>query len=159
MVHYTSEMLSNSSWWENYRLSDRTLDADGVSYQAYYSEVGKAHYTSTQSFGSAGKSFILRYADDFICAFRYRDEARRFYQELPKRLGQFHLSVAAEKTGLIRFSRFHPGMQRLIVFLGFETCWMKDANGVARVEQRTARKKLQGVSRLGLFIAVPGFND
>lgn len=29
-----------------------------------------------------------------------------------------------------------------IVFLGFETYWMKDANGVARVEQRTARKKL-----------------
>ena len=90
-----------------------------------------------------GETFILRYADDFICAFRYRDEAKRFYQELPKRLNQFHLSVAAEKTKLIRFSRFHPGMQRQIVFLGFETYWMNDANGNARVEQRTARKKLR----------------
>jgi len=94
-----------------------------------------------------GESFILRYADDFICAFRYRDEAKRFYQELPKRLGQFHLTVAAEKTKLIRFSRFHPGMQRRLVFLGFETYWMKDANGVARVEQRTARKKLHSACR------------
>jgi len=94
-----------------------------------------------------GEAFILRYADDFICAFRYRDEAKRFYQELPKRLGQFHLSVAPEKTHLIRFSRFHPGMKRRIVFLGFETYWMKDSQGVARVEQRTARKKLHSACR------------
>ena len=68
-----------------------------------------------------GDAFILRYADDFICAFRYRDEAERFYDELPKRLNKFNLTVAAEKSGMIRFSRFHPGMQRRISFLGFET--------------------------------------
>jgi RNA-directed DNA polymerase len=94
-----------------------------------------------------GETFILRYADDFICAFRYRDEAKRFYQELPKRLSPFHLSVAVEKTRLIRFSRFHPGMQRRFVFLGFETYWMNDAKGNARVEQRTARKKLHSACR------------
>ena len=94
-----------------------------------------------------GEAFILRYADDFICAFRYRDEAERFYRELPKRLVKFNLSVAPEKTGMIRFSRFHPGMQRRIVFLGFETYWMTDHNGAAKVEQRTARKKLQSACR------------
>jgi hypothetical protein len=44
MVHYTSEMLSSDSWWENDRPNDQTLHTDGMSYQAYYSEVGKAHY-------------------------------------------------------------------------------------------------------------------
>jgi hypothetical protein len=44
MVHYTSEMLEQSPWWEESRPSDNPLYADGVSYQAYYSEVGKAHY-------------------------------------------------------------------------------------------------------------------
>ena len=44
MVHYTSEMLGQSPWWEESRPSDNALYADGVSYQAYYSEVGKAHY-------------------------------------------------------------------------------------------------------------------
>ena len=44
MVHYSSEMLKQGHWWEESRLSDRPLHADGVSYQAYYSEVGKAHY-------------------------------------------------------------------------------------------------------------------
>ena len=55
--------------------------------------------------------------------------------------------MAPEKTKIIRFSRFHAGMQRRIVFLGFETYWMKDANGASRVEQRTARKKLQAACR------------
>ena len=94
-----------------------------------------------------GDAFILRYADDFLCAFRYGEEAERFYQALPDRLSGFNLTVAPEKTKIIRFSRFHPGMQRRIVFLGFETYWMKDANGASRVEQRTARKKLQAACR------------
>lgn len=91
-----------------------------------------------------GKAFILRYADDFICAFQYRDEAERFYNELPKRLGKFNLSVAPDKTAILRFSRFHPGMEKRVVFLGFEIYWKKDGNGVVRVKLRTARKKLQG---------------
>ncbi|MGB9440731.1 MAG: reverse transcriptase domain-containing protein, partial [Desulfobacterales bacterium] len=94
-----------------------------------------------------GDAFILRYADDFICAFRYRDEAERFYHELPKRLNKFNLKVAPEKTEMIRFSRFHPGMQRRISFLGFETYWMRDSNGAVKVKQRTARKKLQSACR------------
>jgi group II intron reverse transcriptase/maturase len=105
----------------------------------WFEKLVKAH--------SRGDAFILRYADDFICAFRYRDEAERFYHELPKRLDKFNLKVAPEKTEMIRFSRFHPGMQRRIVFLGFETYWMKDSSGVVKVKQRTARKKLQSACR------------
>ena len=48
---------------------------------------------------------------------------------------------------MIRFSRFHPGMQRRISFLGFETYWMRDSNGAVKVKQRTARKKLQSACR------------
>ncbi len=44
MVRYTPEMLSRKHWWEESRSSDDSLYANGVSYQAYYSEVGKAHY-------------------------------------------------------------------------------------------------------------------
>jgi len=94
-----------------------------------------------------GEVFILRYADDFICAFRYRDEAERFYHELPKRLEKFNLSIAPDKTAIIRFSRFHPSMKRRIVFLGFEVYWMKDSDGAVKVKLRTARKKLHGACR------------
>ena len=96
---------------------------------------------------SCGEAFILRYADDFICAFRYRDDAERFYHELPNRLSKFKLAVAPEKSEMIRFSRFHPGMQSRIMFLGFEAYWMEDPKGAVKVRLRTARKKLHDACR------------
>jgi len=47
-------MLSQGSGWGKSRLFDRSLQADGVSYQAYYSEVGKAHHTPLHCFGGEG---------------------------------------------------------------------------------------------------------
>jgi hypothetical protein len=62
-------------------------------------------------------------------------------------LGKFNIDVASEKTNLLRFSRFDPGLCRKFVFLGFETYWDKDQKGELRVKQRTARKKLQAACR------------
>lgn len=94
-----------------------------------------------------GEALIIRYADDFVCAFRYRDDAERFYRDLPERLGKFRLQVAPEKTQILRFSRFHPSMKRRFTFLGFELYWFPDRQGTARVMRRTAPKKLQGACR------------
>jgi RNA-directed DNA polymerase len=94
-----------------------------------------------------GDAMIIRYADDFVCAFQYRKDAIKFLKVLPKRLGKFGLTVAPEKTGWMRFSRFHPSRRRRIIFLGFETYWTKDSKGLVRVMQRTAPKKLQGACR------------
>lgn len=94
-----------------------------------------------------GDALMIRYADDFVCAFQYRMEAQRFHKELPRRLEVFGLSVAPEKTGMVRFNRFHPSMSRRITFLGFETYWFYDLSGEVRVMQRTSRKRLQGACR------------
>lgn len=94
-----------------------------------------------------GEALLWRYADDWVCAFRYRDDAERFHRVLSKRLEKFHLQVAPEKTHLLRFSRFHPSMRRRFTFLGFEFSWMPDRQGVPRVTRRTARKKLQAACR------------
>jgi group II intron reverse transcriptase/maturase len=94
-----------------------------------------------------GDAMIIRYADDFVCAFQYHRDAVKFFRVLPKRLGKFCLSVTPEKTGMMRFSRFHPSRRKCIIFLGFETRWVQDKKGLARVMQRTARKKLQGACR------------
>jgi len=94
-----------------------------------------------------GDAMVLRYADDFVCAFQYREEAQGFFRVLPERLKKFNLSVAPEKTRVVRFSRFHPGMRRRFVFLGFETYWTADQQGNVRVMQRTARKRLQSACR------------
>jgi len=90
-----------------------------------------------------GKATIIRYADDWVCAFQLRDEAEKFYRELPERLKKFNLETAPEKTRTLRFSRFHPTMRRRFTFLGFEFFWKEDREGTPRVKRRTARKKLQ----------------
>jgi group II intron reverse transcriptase/maturase len=97
--------------------------------------------------GCRGEALLCRYADDWVCAFRYRDDAERFSRELPERLAKFNLELAAEKTRTLRFSRFHPSGRRRFTFLGFEFYWMPDREGVVRVKRRTAPKKLQAASR------------
>jgi len=90
-----------------------------------------------------GEALLCRYADDWVCAFRYQDDAERFYRVLPQRLKKCNLQVAPEKTHLRRLSRFHPSMKRRFTFLGFEFAWKADRHGVSRVMRRTARTKLQ----------------
>jgi group II intron reverse transcriptase/maturase len=94
-----------------------------------------------------GQALLIRYADDYVCAFQFREDAVRFYQVMPKRLEKFQLQVAPEKTRLLRFSRFHPGLCRRFAFLGFELYWTRDHRGDLRVMKRTARKKLQQAKR------------
>ncbi|MDZ7787034.1 MAG: group II intron reverse transcriptase/maturase [Halofilum sp. (in: g-proteobacteria)] len=95
----------------------------------------------------AGQALLIRYADDYVCAFQYRDDAERFYRVLPKRLEKFHLSLAPDKTRILRFSRFHPGLPRRFAFLGFELYWARDRRGDLRVMKRTARGKLRNAKR------------
>ena len=97
--------------------------------------------------GCRGQAILIRYADDFVCAFQFRREALRFYQAMPRQLKNYSLDVAGEKTRMQRFSRFHPGLQNRFSFLGFEIYWNRDRRGELRVMKRTARKKLQGAKR------------
>ncbi len=96
-----------------------------------------------------GRAIMCRYADDWVCAFQYREDARRFYKVLPKRLGKYGLETEPSKTKIIRFSRFHPSRKRgrTFTFLGFEFFWFKDRSGTPRVMRRTAPAKLQGALR------------
>jgi len=90
-----------------------------------------------------GRAIMCRYADDWVCAFQYRDDARRFYNVVPKRLGRFNLEVEPSKTKIIRFSRFHSSRKRnrTFTFLGFEFYWFKDRKGIVRAKRRTAPAK------------------
>jgi RNA-directed DNA polymerase len=89
-----------------------------------------------------GKAMFIRYCDDFVCAFQYKSDAEAFYKVLPKRLAKFNLEVATEKTRIIRFSRYHPGLEHRFSFLGFEFYWATDRSGQPRVFRRTDRTRL-----------------
>ncbi len=94
-----------------------------------------------------GKAVLVRYADDWICAFQHEDDAQRFYQALAKRLKKFGLEIAEEKTNKLAFSRHCLRKGQRFIFVGFEFYWESDRKGQPRVKRRTAPKKLQGASR------------
>ena len=94
-----------------------------------------------------GKARLIRYADDWVCAFQHEDDAERFYRMLPKRLQKFGLEIAPEKTNRLPFSRRYLRKGKRFIFVGFEFYWEKDRKGQPRVKRRTAPKKLQGASR------------
>jgi len=90
-----------------------------------------------------GEACLIRYADDFVCAFQYQGEAERFYRALGKRLEKFGLKLAAEKTRVIPFDRNPPSGKNRFDFLGFEFYWGKDRGGKPHLKRRTSRKKLR----------------
>ncbi len=90
-----------------------------------------------------GEAMIMRYADDFVCAFEYEEEAKRFLESLEKRLGKFHQEVAPEKTRLLRFSRTKEEPNDAFEFLGFEFRWVRSRKGKMWVRRRTSPKKLR----------------
>lgn len=90
-----------------------------------------------------GEACLIRYADDFVCAFQSEEEAERFHGELGQRLGKFGLELSAKKTRVIPFSQHHFPGKTCFDFLGFEFRWGEDRKGKAHLMRRTSRRKLR----------------
>ncbi len=94
-----------------------------------------------------GKSFIIRWADDFIIGFQLETDANRVKAVLPKRFNRFGLELHPDKTALIKFGRplmTAKGQQRsgTFDFLGFTYYWGKSRKGSSVIKKKTARKRL-----------------
>jgi RNA-directed DNA polymerase len=94
-----------------------------------------------------GDVFMMRFADDFVCAFRHKDDAVRFERQLSERLGKFGLTVAPDKTRTLPFHRCKPEPNEAFEFLGFEFRWVRRRTGRMGVRRRTSPKKLRGSVR------------
>jgi group II intron reverse transcriptase/maturase len=90
-----------------------------------------------------GRTMIIRFADDFVCAFQYGHDAALFFEALSGRLGEFGLGVAPEKTRIFRFCKFNRADSEAFSFLGFEFRWGTDRKGRPLVQRRTCPKKLR----------------
>ncbi len=53
-----------------------------------------------------GEAYLVRYIDDFVVCFQYREDAIRFQDVLRRRLGKFSLVLEPTKTKLVEFGRF-----------------------------------------------------
>jgi len=104
---------------------------------------------------ATGDMIIVRYADDFIVGFQHESDARRFLDEMRKRLGEFALSLHPEKTRLIEFGRFAAerrkrrglGKPETFNFLGFTFICGKTRVGKFQLQRKTRRDRMQAKLR------------
>jgi len=90
-----------------------------------------------------GQVVYQRYADDFVVGFEYGYEAKGFFAQLPERLTKFCLGMAADKSGIVRFSRCDLHGSKRFVYLGFDFYWARTRSGKLTVKRRTNTKKFQ----------------
>lgn len=111
---------------------------------------------------SRGKAFMVRYADDFVCCFQYETDAKEFYEALIQRLKEFNLSIAEEKTKIIRFGSYAEewykrnggGRPSTFDFLGFTHYCSRNAKRTSfRVKRKTSAKKYKNkVKTFGIWM-------
>lgn len=92
-----------------------------------------------------GKSFLIRrYADDFVMVFASQPDARRVMEVLPKRFGEYGLSLHPEKTRMVDFHKPQPHRQRSSAeafdLLGFTPYWGPTRNLIGRAHQELTRR-------------------
>ena len=101
-----------------------------------------------------GRSFHVRFADDFVLLFECEEDARRVLEVLPKRFGKYSLTVHPEKTKLVYFNRpllnskgkGHDSQGRRpgsFDFLGFTHFWGRTRQKTWVVKQQTAKSRFQ----------------
>ena len=70
---------------------------------------------------------MARYADDFVVGFEHKEDAEQYLRDLQKRLAEFGLEIAEDKTQIVAFGRRSPEagkvgptkVSRTFKFLGF----------------------------------------
>jgi len=98
-----------------------------------------------------GDVVIVRYADDFILGFQYKDEAEGFLSALQTRLKRYNLELNQDKTRLIEFGRFAIsnrkqrgiGKPETFDFLGFTHICGKTRSGKFTVRRQTIAKRMR----------------
>ena len=89
-----------------------------------------------------GKSFIVRYADDFVLGFEKASDAERVMKVLPKRFGKYKLELHPDKTKIINLNSKRGKGNRSFDFLGFTHYLGKSRKGKAILKRKTSSKKL-----------------
>jgi RNA-directed DNA polymerase len=95
-----------------------------------------------------GRSFLIRYGDDFVLGCELEADARRLMTTLPKRFARFGLTIHPQKTALIAFSKPSARVEgtqgkRTFEFLGFTHYWARSRRGYWVIKRRTAKKRLR----------------
>lgn len=95
-----------------------------------------------------GEVYLIRYLDDFVMCFQYREDAERAEHALRKRMGKFGLTLEPTKTQLVEFGRFAARDARrsgrklaTINFLGFTHFCTRNRAGNFQVGRKTEKSR------------------
>jgi hypothetical protein len=100
-----------------------------------------------------GRTFLVRFADDFVMGFERLEDAQKVQRVIAQRFARFGLKINAEKTRLVRFGRppcgGAPGAERpgSFDFLGFTHYWGKSRRGHNVVKKKTAAGRFRRALR------------
>ena len=89
-----------------------------------------------------GEIYYVRYADDYVMLFQYEREAKEVLTAMRRRLKNFGLELAEEKTRILPIGRF-KGTKEDFDFLGFTFFNTKTRGGKYRIGVRTSNKKMK----------------
>ena len=97
-----------------------------------------------------GEAHEIRFGDDAVLCFQYREDAEKVMEVLPKRFARFGLTLHPEKTRLVDFGRYaeeHAKRQgkkpATFDFLGFTHLCARSRRGKFMVNVRTMNKRLR----------------
>jgi len=95
-----------------------------------------------------GRSFLTRFADDFVIGCELEADAQKIMGVLPKRFARFGLRIHPTKTTLIVFRKPKASQtwahgNGTFEFLGFTHYWARTRRGFWVIKRRTARKRLR----------------
>ena len=98
-----------------------------------------------------GYAGLVRYADDSVACFQYKEEAEKYIRSVKKRLKQFGLEISEEKTKMIEFGRYANKSRKergarkaeTFEFLGFTFYCSVSKLGNFRVKCKTSKKKMR----------------
>jgi RNA-directed DNA polymerase len=98
-----------------------------------------------------GEAREIRYADDGVLCFQYREDAERVLKVLHQRFAKYGLTLHPEKTRLVEFGRFAAnnrarlgkGKPETFDFLGFTHICARSLRGFFTIHVRTMRKRFR----------------
>ena len=100
---------------------------------------------------ATGHMVFMRYADDIVVGFEHEADARRFWEHMRARLGEFSLSLHPDKTRLIEFGRFAAdrrarrglGKPETFNVLGFTFICERTSQGKFFILRKTRRDRMR----------------
>jgi group II intron reverse transcriptase/maturase len=115
----------------------------------YLHEVLDKWFVESVQPACGGRTFMVRWADDFVMGFERMEDVHKVQRVIAKRFARFGLKINAEKTRLVRFGRpprgggGSGGKPETFDFLGFTHYWGKSRKGHQVVKKKTAAGRLR----------------